>query len=594
MSPDRTPERTPVPRARSALQWLAGLLLLGLLLGGLVAAAITLWESVDVSQLTGGAPAPPQPPPAARLPGPPAVHSARGFDAALYVSPATAGFFPDSAFYPALVDGWAARVRRAGGSVRRVSGADALAGLPRGTLLVIPAGLCLSRAETDAIRRHLSAGGGVVATWATGARDRRCEWRGWETVARLAGTPDIRQLEERKALYLTLPGGTPLLDGLPPATRVELRPGSQIAASVGGVHAYWSDWAQNPAPAASGGEADGAAVARTTGAGGRVVWLGFMASEGATPRDSAALERVAEGGLRWAAGVPSAGLAPWPEGHDAALLVAEEAEASFADAAALAGLLRGRGTPGSFYVVSGIALDHPDLADSLRAAGEVGTQTTDHQTVAGLPAAQQRLRLSRSASEVRGWTGVSPVGLRPPEERFDTTTLRVWRELGGTYLLAVNEARTGSPQLYDTPAGRLALLPRIVDSDYNVMVRHGSLRDGQLRDAWLSGARKLGLLGGLAVLSVHTQVAGQPAHVAVVGQVLDSLAADPTGWWEATGRDIAAWWTAREAAGVAWLPSSGDTLALRVTAPPGDSLSGAWLEVTAGTGGPAASVEAGG
>jgi len=578
-----SPERSPVPRARSALQWLAGVLLLGLLLGALVAAAVTLWENLDLTQLTGEAPPPPAPPPAAGLPAAAAVPPGRSFDAALYVSGSTAGFFPDSAFYPKLVDGWEARIRAAGGRVRRVEDASGLGDLSPATLLVVPAGLCLSRREVAAVQGHLAAGGSVVATWATGARDGRCEWRGWETVARLSGTPDIRQLESREALYLTLPGGTPLLDGLSPGTRIELRPGSQLAAGLSGRHAYWSDWSLNPEPAASGGVADGAAVARTTEEGGRAVWLGFLVSEAATPRDSLLLERVAEGGIRWAADVPSAEVAPWPGGHDAALLVAEQAEASFANAADLARLLRDRRTPGSFYVVSGIALDHPDLADSLQAAGEVGTQTTDHQPVVGLPGAEQRVRLSRSSAEVRGWTGgPAPAGLRPPEERFDTTTLRVWRALGGRYVLAVNEARVGSPEVYDTPGGRVALLPRIVDSDYNVMVRSGTVRRGRVRDAWLGGARKMGLLGGLAVLSIHTQVAGAPGTVDVVGDVLDSLAAGPTDWWTATGRDIADWWLRRGSASVTWLRASGDTLELRVSAPPGDSLPGAWIEVVAG------------
>lgn len=575
-----SPRRSPVPRARSPLHWLAGLLLLGLLLGGLVAAAITLWENVDIRELTGGSPPPPPPPPAARIPPPASVPAGAGFEAAVYDSRLTAGFFPDSSFYPGLVEGWEERVREAGGRATSVDDPAGLDSLPAGTLLVVPAGLCLSGAEVAAIDRHLAAGGSVLATWATGARDAHCAWRGWEGVARLAGSPDVRQLGERSALYLTLPGGSPFLDGLSPATRVELRSGSQLAVALSGPHAYWSDWSLNPAPAASGGEADGAAVARTTRAGGRVVWLGFLASEAATPRDSAALERVLAGGLRWAAGVPSAGLAPWPDGHDAALLVAEEAETSFTNADTLARLLRRRGTPGSFYVVSSLALDHPELAAALDSAGEVGTETTDNKSVAGKDATDQRLRLSRSRAEVRGWTGRAPVGLRPPEERFDSTTLRLWRKLGGEYILAVNDARVGSPELYDTPDGRVALLPRIVDSDYNVMVRYGRLRRADLVGAYLSGARKLGLLGGLAVLSIHTQVAGAPGTVDAVGTVLDSLAEGPVSWWTATGASIARWWRVRSAVSVEWLAAAGDTLRLRVTAPPGDSLGGAWLQVT--------------
>ena len=44
-------KREPVPRARAAGHWLGGILLLGLLAGGVVVAAVLLWENLDVRQL---------------------------------------------------------------------------------------------------------------------------------------------------------------------------------------------------------------------------------------------------------------------------------------------------------------------------------------------------------------------------------------------------------------------------------------------------------------------------------------------------------------------------------------------------------------
>jgi len=62
-----------------------------------------------------------------------------------------------------------------------------------------------------------------VLTWATGARDGSCDWIGWRRVQELTGALDVRELEEREGLYLTVAAGLPLSPGLDPATRVELR-----------------------------------------------------------------------------------------------------------------------------------------------------------------------------------------------------------------------------------------------------------------------------------------------------------------------------------------------------------------------------------
>lgn len=571
-------DRSPVPRAASALQWLSGLLVLGVLLGGLVAAAITLWESVDLRELTGGAGAKPAPLPPPALVPTAAAWSTAGFRAGLYVSAASARYFPDSTFYPGLIRDWEERIRRAGGTVTRVHDADGVRALGPGALLVAPAALCLSRRELSALEAHATAGGGLLATWAVGARDGACRWRGWDGVSEIAGSPDVRQLERREALYLTVPSGTPLSMGLAPATRIELRSESQLAVALQGVHVYWSDWSLNPAPAASGGAADGAAVARDAPGGGRIVWLGFLPSQAARGSDSLGVSRLADAGLRWAAGVAGARLAPWPGGRRSALLLTEDVESGFENANALAKLARDRSVPASFYVVSQLALDHPEMGPGLDSVGEVGSQTSDHRPVAGLPETEQRLRLRRSWSEVRGWIGHGPVGLRPPEESFDTTTLRIWRGLGGRYLLAVNNARTASPELYDTPEGRVALLPRVMKDDYNVMVQEDGSGPEALRRAYLDGLRKISAVGGLAVLSLHSQIATAP-RVAAVGEVLDSLAPHRSEWWIATGRAIADWWISRSEATLSVDAAADGALSLHVTAPPGDSLAGAWVEL---------------
>ena len=100
------PKRDPVPRARDAWVWLGGLALLGVLGGGVTAAAVVLWENIDIRQLV------PQLAAAApgRLPLPeaaaPAARDSGTFDAVFFISPRNQAFFPEEAFYPSALDAW--------------------------------------------------------------------------------------------------------------------------------------------------------------------------------------------------------------------------------------------------------------------------------------------------------------------------------------------------------------------------------------------------------------------------------------------------------------------------------------------------------
>lgn len=575
--------RDPVPRASSAGHWLGGILVLGLLAGGVVSAAALLWENLDLRQLAPGLEPEPAPLPLPERPPRPG-YEARSFGAVILRSARNQAFFPDTEYYERSLRRWRALVEATGGAVREVGSANELEGVAPEEVLVIPDAPCLSAAELNAVRAHAAQGGAVVSNWAVGARDEHCAWRGWNNVAELTGAPDVRELSVREALYLTVPGGTPFSAGLNPGTRVELVAEPSLAVKLTGPRVYWSDWALNPAPDESGGGADVAALTYRTSGGGRGAWFGFRLSQSATPADSASLDLLVGNGLRWAAGLASFNIASWPDGLHAALLLAQNVEADHGNAAAMAELLQRRGVRGSFYAVSQMVLDDTDLAGVLTAAGEVGSQTSDHQPVGGLTFHDQSVRLRRSWVEVRGWTGLAPGGLRPPEEAFDEGTLRAWADAGGSYILAVNQARSGSPEVYEVKGRPIVLLPRLIKDDYNVVVQDGAMRTERLTASFLEGVDKMRAVGGLAVVASHTQIMGEGGRLQAVETVIDSAQAQGD-WWIAPGEEVAGWWKARSGVRLTMLgpgdmdatPAAG--LGVLVEASPEEAVHGLWVDV---------------
>jgi len=281
-----------------------------------------------------------------------------------------------------------------------------------------------------------------------------------------------------------------------------------------------------------------------TDGGGRTAWFGFQLSHVATPFDSARLDRLVGNGILWAAGLPLASVAPWPDGKRAALILTEDVEAEFQNASALATLVEEMALPGTFYVVSQLVSKDPQLADALSSAGEVGSHSPDHAPLAGLTLKDQQVRLRQSAGEIRGWTGTEPTGLRPPEETFDQNTLRAWRDAGGRYVLAVNQARSGSPEVYRVDGEPLVLLPRLLKDDYNVFVQDGAVRTHRLAEAFLMGMEKMRSVGGLAVISVHTQIVGSGGRLGAI-RVVGDTAKSQGDWWITRADEAADWWGRR-------------------------------------------------
>lgn len=581
------PRGNPVPRARAALHWLGGLMVLGILGGLLVAAAAALWQNVDINSLARRAAAVVDAPPplTAEREGPNASLPG-SVQVALYGNSATASYFPDSTHMAGVLAEWQRSLSLTGWSVERIGSRAEIDALPPTTLVVAPEAVCLSGAEIEALFRHLRRGGGVVVNWAFGARDANCDWRGWETLRDFTDAIDIVEYQASDELFVTVPASLPVSSGLAPGTRIEFYADSHLGLLTPGPRVYWSDWALNSISTGGEAAADAALALRTTLGGGRAVWFGFRPGQAVRPLDQARVNRLLRNALLWAAGVPSAAVAAWPEGRRAGLLVAEDVEAGFVNAPSLARILRDHGMRGTFFVVSRMALDHPALADSLADVGEVGSHSADHVSTAGLPLEEQQIRLDRSRRELESWTGQEVLGLRPPEERFDEATLRAWllsdlKREGAAYIAAVNGARSAAPEIFRFPEGSIVVLPRLMKDDYNVVVQESTRRPERLQAAYLDGLRKLGALGGFGFISLHSQIAGTPGQIGVIGTVLDSVAAQRDMWWVATGAEIARWWLDRDAMRLTLRTAAdGGDLELSVEAPMGSSSREVWIDLT--------------
>jgi len=512
---------------------------------GLLSAAVFLWRFIDIDSVLEAATLAPPPrvvdiAPDLSLP---QLTGTAPWVANLYVSRSSAVFFPDKTYYAKLVARWDGLLEAAGASVRHISGAESVESLDADRLLVVPAAVCLSDDDRAALARHVERGGHLIASWATGARGADCAWLGYDFMSKLASSEAVGTLERRSPTFMAIPYGSALAAGLPPGIRIELRNEPWVAVRTPTSTAFWSDWALNPRAGPFGGVA-AAATAVTNEAGGRVAWFGFRLDMGASEYDQQLIDRFVQNAALWAAGHVLADVDPWPGGYRAAMAVTQDVEHDFGNSRLLARRLADLEAPVTFFVVSKLVKQDAELAEALLAAGEVGSHSVDHRQVAGRLWGNQLAALRQARNDVRGWTGERPLGLRPPREIYDQFTLEAWRRYGGLYVAGTNRARSAAPEIFTVPSGPMVVLPRVVDDDYAVMVVRGKNSADSLQAALLAALHKMRSLGGLNLVTLHTQLIDSPPRVGAVESVLRT-AREAGDVWVAGTAELADWWLRR-------------------------------------------------
>jgi peptidoglycan/xylan/chitin deacetylase (PgdA/CDA1 family) len=458
--------------------------------------------------------------------------------------PASARYYDAPGAMDSIVGTWVAALHAIGATTRVISPAEALR-VPDEQVLIVPASPCLGRDARHAIEVATERGTGVLMTWLSGVRDGGCRARGYGLVMQVSGAWRLDTLAtSRDECYVTFLRGGPLAADIPPGARLELTVSNHVALRTPDREAYFSDFMLNPRDVRGEPLLDGAIVATRIGRARAVYWGYDLRAVADRPWDRALALLVTRNSVAWAAGIPLSTTEPWPDGKRSAAVFAEDVEDEFANARYALDSLRAAHVPGTYFVVSRLAEHNADLAQALAAQGEVGTHTPRHQLLGGRSAAEQRADLDESQRELTALLGHPVAGLRPPEEQFDETTLDAWRLAGGRYMFAALNGRAASPEILVTKDGPLVALGRVTNDDFIEVARRRRVNVDSLAGDFLAGYEKVRALGGLFILSYHSQMLSRPELVPALARVA-RVAARDTSVWLATAGEVADWWMAR-------------------------------------------------
>lgn len=485
----------------------------------------------------------------------PAAHLPRRVPVVVVRDASAASYYDSPAILDSVVARWRDALLAVGADVRIVP-SDSLDTAARDArVLVIPDSPCLSLATDEAIARVRAAGGGMIVTGPAAVNDAACRPLGLGFVVGTSGASRAELLGGRDMVYVTVPAGGPLAMDVPPGARLDLRPAHQVALRALGRDAFYSDYALQPLPAHGMPLVDGAMTHDVVGRARTVYWGFDLGDAVRLPWTEEILRLLVRNSVAWAAGEPLGTVEPWPHGRRAAAAIAQDVEAGFADARVALDTLRALHVRSTYFVISNLAQRNPELSRAFPAAGEIGSHTENHRLIGGQPAAVQLARLERTQHDLTGLLGRSVLGLRPPEEQFDRNTMAAWRAAGGTYIFGANDSRSAAPELFDVGGARasaprgaprdpLVLLGRAGGDDFAVLASARGQGTDTVAATFLDEYRRFRALGGMYVLSYHSQNLVRPELLGGLVRTARAIAADTSVWLATTGQ-IADWWRRR-------------------------------------------------
>ena len=502
-------------------------------------------KNLEVAQAQAVTPAPDTPSPAApSLPSLDAIY--------LYASPITSVFFKENgASYDTLKQHWREYLRPYGSSYREVSRAGLLAGLKPG-VLVLGSAILLDAQERKAIDAFADAGGSILATWGTGARNGKGQWEGYgfiENLLQMKVTGKVTN--ENPEHFIHTFGDGPLSWSVPGGGRIYL---GEIAESPLRIDsprlaARYFDWQRFPAAKNTNG-----AIAFLEKAGSRRVYFGFSESSWEYD-DRLELPKLLDATIAWLRRERRVFKAAWPNGSLSAQLLEMDTEDKYANAVNFARHLDEAKLKGTFYSLTSVATKNKDIVNKLAERHEIAYHAEIHFGFKGKSPEVQQERLTKMVEEMQDIVGVRALpkvtGFRAPTESWDETTEKLLRKMGiRHHVVGPNATEDRMPFFSKSETGvgsedALVVLPRTQMDDLNYQRLKLDLTQASALitldfDYLLES-------GALGVLSVHSQnYAADGMMAKLTPPYIKRLQEHRNDIFVGSGTDIELWWRARE------------------------------------------------
>jgi hypothetical protein len=472
----------------------------------------------------------------------------------LYASPSTRDYFSSGGVDAKVnIRIWEVFLRKYNINFKLVSSVEQLESIQPGVLL-LPSTVALSEREKQAVIGFRTKGGSVLASWLTGVRNEKGEWRGFEFMANALDTRVVGNTEEAEDDNFMMPyGDSPITHHLPSGLRIWLERSKEwypLRLLGRSPAAQIMDWSRTFASGKPSSTIVFDERAQSSGQLSRSVVLGYPEQLWLSA-DPKLLEAIAHNALMWLLRQPDAYKASWPYPYASSFVMAVEAADVLADIDLnFAKLMEDAGGRATYYVLSENIAKSAEVLKKIQARGhEVAYFGDRFDGFKDQPAAVQGKRLDAMQKAIKdaGVVIAPDAGFHAPMDSYDKTTEKLLNERAfGNFVafMDATDARLPFIATMDagaaTPGKSMVVLPRTQNGPEE------SMEEGDPEVGLKNFLDELELTDQMASLSI-ARIPNQSLLTKVqLAEIFKHLKARRERMWLTTASQVAEWWRERE------------------------------------------------
>lgn len=468
----------------------------------------------------------------------------------LYASPSSRAYFSKiGGNYDSLLNPWRIYFKERSIDVTELQAPAELNKYSEG-VLVVPSALSLSDQEREAILSFRAKGGGVLATWATGTRTGSGEWAGWQFMENLGAKVVGEIPADSESRQLTLTGESPLSFQQPSGARIWMGKTTESLLRFTGesVAARFMNWPRVPEEDRHN---EGAIVySEAESNAGRAVLFAF--AETSWESRPFVPHQVIDDTLKWLQRQPAIIRAAWPDGKSSAEVIEMDTEQGFQNASAFATMMKAIGYRTTFYLLTSVAVQFPEVTKALARDFEVGYHGDIHVSFKDQSIYAQEQRILNMKAELASVLADTSLvtGFRAPTEGYDAATELLLHKHGIRHHAADPSRLEGRVPTLIKMQGvpiedSLIVLARTQRDDINLYWE--KLDVTQTAKALIDDFDLAADTGALGFLSIHSQNFDEGSVLRQAMPVfLTHLQKRRNQLWLASSGQVAQWWRDRE------------------------------------------------
>ena len=423
-----------------------------------------------------------------------------------------------------------------------------------GGVLILPSSVALSSREKQAIVDFRSKGGSVLATWASGIRDEKGAWQGFDFMSQALDTVVVgTTASEKDDNFLMVQGDSPVNQTLPAGNRIWTERAVEwfpLRMTVKRPALHIMDWSRTFHDQRTTAVAHFDERVYDNGTSSRIVALG-VAERLWLSADPRFIEAFAHNSINWLMRLPSANTAAWPGQYQSALLFALDCAETILDSDLVTlKHLEVAGVKATVYLLGDNAKGSAaKLSAVVKAGHELAFKGDKFTPFRGQASDTQNQRIDGGLAKIKdaGLILNERPSFYAPTESYDKTTEAIVQQRGfGSYIATQEASEARVPIVIASELSKAPSTKSVVVFPRSQRGPEDATEEGDVDDGLKSFYAEFSLsvqMRGLAVVRMPNQGL---LTVESMQEVADEFKRYQGKVWMATASEIAEWWLAKE------------------------------------------------